>query len=162
VAVLDIDMPRLNGLEAAEKILHLYPQLPVVLLTMHKDRAPFMRALEIGVLGYVLKENAVTDVIHAIRSVRVGNPFISPDMSAFLLRKTTKPQPRSPRDFLDQLTPAEVQIIRLVAQYKSSQEIADLLFISEKTVSNHRLNIAKKLNLTGKNALLRFAIENLG
>lgn len=162
VAVLDIDMPRLNGLEAADKILHLYPQLPVVLLTMHKDRAPFMRALEIGVLGYVLKENAVTDVIHAIHSVRGGNPFISPEMSAFLLRKTAKPQPRPPRDFLDGLTPAEVQIIRLVAQYKSSQEIADLLFISEKTVSNHRLNITRKLNLTGKNALLRFAIENLG
>jgi two-component system, NarL family, response regulator DegU len=162
VAILDIDMPRLNGLEAAEKMLQYQPQLPIILLTMHKERAPFMKALEIGLAGYVLKENAVTDLVHAIRAVAQGSHYISPDMSAFLLKKPagTLGRPRL-TDELQLLTPAEKQILKLVAAYKSSREIAEELFISEKTVSNHRMNIARKLNLTGKNSLLRFAIERV-
>ncbi|WP_347159487.1 response regulator transcription factor [Pontibacter chitinilyticus] len=159
VAVLDIDMPHLNGLEAAEKILQLFPEQPVILLTMHKEKAPLMKALELGIMGYVLKENAVTDIMHAIRSVAAGNPYISPEMSAFLLRKPQPALKQRNQEAAQLLTPAEKQIVRLVAQYKSSKEIADELFISEKTVFNHRMNIAKKLNLTGKNSLLRFALE---
>jgi DNA-binding NarL/FixJ family response regulator len=159
VAVLDIDMPRLNGLETAQKMLQLQPQLPIMLLTMHKERAPFMKALEIGLAGYVLKENAVTDVVNAIHTVVQGGNYISPDMLTYLLRKPTKP---TLTDELHLLTPAEKQILQMVAAYKSSKEIADELFISEKTVFNHRMNISKKLNLTGKNSLLRFAIEHLG
>lgn len=160
VVVLDIDMPRMNGLEAAEKILDLQPGLPVILLTMHKEKAPLIKALELGVCGYVLKENAVTDIMHAIRMVADGNPYISPEMSAFLLRKPQNVQKQKTREVLEVLTPAERQITQLVAQYKTSKEIADELFISEKTVFNHRMNIAKKLNLTGKNSLLRFALEH--
>jgi two-component system response regulator DegU len=155
--VLDIDMPRLNGLEAAEKMLELRPQLPIMLLTMHKERAPFMKALEIGLAGYVLKENAVTDVVHAIYAVVQGGNYISPDLSAFLLRKPVK---TALANEVALLTPSERQILQLVAAYKSSKEIAEELFISEKTVFNHRMNISKKLNLTGKNSLLRFAIEH--
>jgi DNA-binding NarL/FixJ family response regulator len=157
VAVLDIDMPRLNGLEAAEKMLELRPQLPIMLLTMHKERAPFMKALEIGLAGYVLKENAVTDVVHAIYAVVQGGNYISPDLSAFLLRKSVK---TALANEVALLTPSERQILKLVAAYKSSKEIAEELCISEKTVFNHRMNISKKLNLTGKNSLLRFAIEH--
>ncbi|MGV3502884.1 MAG: response regulator transcription factor [Adhaeribacter sp.] len=160
VVVLDIDMPRLNGLEAAEKMLALQPQLPILLLTMHKERAPFMKALEIGVCGYVLKENAVTDVVNAIHAVVQGGNYLSPDMSAFLLRKPVKPARPALADAVATLTPAERQILQMVAAYKSSREIAEELFISEKTVFNHRMNISRKLNLTGKNSLLRFAIEH--
>ena len=160
VVVLDIDMPRLNGLEAAEKMLALRPQLPILLLTMHKERAPFMKALEIGVCGYVLKENAVTDVVNGIHAVVQGSNYISPDMSAFLLRKPAKAARPGLADAMATLTPAERQILQLVAGYKSSKEIAGELFISEKTVFNHRMNISRKLNLTGKNSLLRFAIEH--
>lgn len=160
VVVLDIDMPRLNGLEAAEKMLALQPQLPILLLTMHKERAPFMKALEIGVCGYVLKENAVTDVVNAIHAVVQGGNYISPDMSAFLLRKPVKAARPALADAVATLTPAERQILQMVAAYKSSKEIAEELFISEKTVFNHRMNISRKLNLTGKNSLLRFAIEH--
>jgi DNA-binding NarL/FixJ family response regulator len=162
VAVLDIDMPRLNGLEAAEQMLALRPQLPIMLLTMHKERAPLMKALEIGLAGYVLKENAVTDVVNAIYAVVQGGNYISPDMSAFLLRKTAKPVQTAYAREVTLLTPAERQILQMVAAYKSSKEIAGELFISEKTVFNHRMNISKKLNLTGKNSLLRFAIEHQG
>lgn len=160
VAVLDIDMPRMNGLEAAEKMLQLKPQLPILLLTMHKERAPFLKALEIGIAGYVLKENAVTDVVNAIYAVVQGGNYISPDMSAYLLRKPTKTSDSVVEDRLNLLTTSERQILQMISMYKSSREIADELFISEKTVSNHRMNISKKLNLTGKNSLLRYAIEH--
>ncbi|PSR53431.1 DNA-binding response regulator [Adhaeribacter arboris] len=160
VVVLDIDMPRMNGLEAAEKMLEQNPKLPIILLTMHKEKAPLLKALELGICGYVLKENAVTDIMHAIRMVAEGNPYISPEMSAFLLRKPQTVQKQKTQEAMELLTPAERQITQLIAQYKTSKEIADELFISEKTVFNHRMNISKKLNLTGKNSLLRFALEH--
>ncbi|MEO6285651.1 MAG: response regulator transcription factor [Dyadobacter sp.] len=161
VVILDIDMPKMSGLEAAEKILQIKPDFPVVMLTMHKEKAPFMKSLEIGVLGYVLKENAVSDIIHAIYKVMDGDSYLSPEISSYLLNKATANHKHVSTDLLGQLTPAETQIIKMVAEYKSSKEIADELFISEKTVFNHRTNIAKKLNLTGKNSLLRFALGNV-
>jgi DNA-binding NarL/FixJ family response regulator len=164
VVVLDIDMPRLNGLEAARQLLQGQPDLPVVLLTMHKERDPFMRALEIGISGYVLKENAVSDIVYAIRMVQSGQHYLSPEMSSYLLKRSARTAPAAaPRlaDPLAVLSPAERRVLELVAQYKSSREIADELFISEKTVFNHRANMAIKLQLSGKNSLLRFAIEHL-
>ena len=163
LVILDVDMPKMNGLEAAEKIQELIPDLPIILLTMHKEKAPFLKALEIGILGYVLKENAVTDIIHAIEAVMDSHPYISPEMSAYLLKKNTKSKTvKTDEDLLSLLTPSETRIVQLISLYKTSKEIADELFISEKTVFNHRMNIAKKLNLTGKNSLLRFAIEHFG
>jgi DNA-binding NarL/FixJ family response regulator len=160
VAVLDLDMPRLTGLEVAEQILQTTPHLSVILLTMHKEEAYFIRALEVGIMGYVLKENAVMDVIQAIHKVAEGNAYISPEMSAYLLKKKVKTvQKREPTN-VQLLTPAERQILKLIAEFKSSKEMADILFISERTVNNHRMNIARKLNLSGKNSLLRFAMEN--
>jgi two-component system, NarL family, response regulator DegU len=162
VVILDIDMPRLNGLDAAEQMLKLKPDLPIIILTMHKEKAPFMRSLEIGVQGYVLKENAVSDVVNAIYKVHEGNSYLSPEMSSYLFRRSSASPKQSKVDVLSLLTPTEKQILKMVAEYKSSKEIADELFISEKTVFNHRMNISKKLNLTGKNSLLRFAVEHIG
>lgn len=158
VTILDIDMPEMNGLMAAEALIKSVPDSNVILLTMHKAKDTFLRALDVGVAGYVLKENAVVDIIHAIEAVTSGNSYISPEMSAFLLtQRRTKPNPSTA--LLDTLTPSELKILNMVGSYKSTKTIADELFISEKTVSNHRMNILKKLNLTGKNSLLRFAIE---
>ncbi|MGG7662321.1 response regulator transcription factor [Dyadobacter sp. BHUBP1] len=159
VVVLDIDMPRMNGLEAAERMLQIHPALPIIFLTMHKEKAPFLKALEIGALGYVLKENAVSDIVHAIYKANDGDLYLSPEISAYLLKKTSALQRQSKNDLKALLTPSETHIMKLISEYKSSKEIAEELFISEKTVSNHRMNIAKKLNLTGKNSLLRFALE---
>lgn len=161
VAILDIDMPELNGLQVAEEALLLKPELPIVLLTMHKVKDAFMKALEIGVMGYVLKENAVVDIIHAIQAASGGNAYISPEMSSYLLRQKHK-APSGAAEMLATLTPSEYRIIHLVAAYKTSKEIAEELCISEKTVSNHRMNITRKLSLSGKNSLLRFAIEATG
>jgi len=160
VIVLDIDMPKMNGLEAAEKILEQKEDQPIIVLTMHKDKALFMKSLEIGVLGYLLKENAVLDVIAAIYNVFDGNSYISPELSVHLLKKNKSVRREKNGNLLELLTPSEKKILKMIAEYKTSKEIADELFISEKTVFNHRMNISKKLNLTGKNSLLRFAIEN--
>ncbi|MCF0062809.1 response regulator transcription factor [Dyadobacter chenwenxiniae] len=161
VVVLDINMPVMSGLEAAEQLLQIKPDLPVIILTMHKEKAPFMKSLEIGVMGYVLKENAVSDIVHAIYKVMDGNSYLSPEISSYLLKRNAfKTKQENEPDLLGLLTPAENQIIRMIAAYKSSREIADELFISEKTVFNHRMNISKKLNITGKNSLLRFALDH--
>jgi DNA-binding NarL/FixJ family response regulator len=158
VTILDIDMPEMNGLLAAEELIKIFPDANVILLTMHKAKDTFLRALEIGVAGYVLKENAVMDIIHAIEAVLAGNSYISPEMSSFLLAQRRGNHKPTPNDLLNSLTPSEMKILKMVGSYKSTKDIAEELFISEKTVSNHRMNILKKLNLTGKNSLLRFAI----
>lgn len=161
VTILDIDMPEMNGLVAAEELIKLLPEANVILLTMHKAKDTFLRALDVGVAGYVLKENAVVDIIQAIEAVMTGNSYISPEMSSFLLsqRRAANNNPTA-NELLHTLTPSEMKILKLVGSYKSTKAIADELFISEKTVSNHRMNILKKLNLNGKNSLLRFAIEH--
>lgn len=157
IAILDIDMPGANGLQAAEKILEILPDTAIIILTMHKAKDAFLKALETGVMGYVLKENAVVDILHAIAAVLKNQSYISPEMSSFLLRHKNRLQD-SPDALMDSLTASEKKILTMIAQYKSSREIADTLYISEKTVSNHRMNMSRKLNLTGKNSLLRFAI----
>ncbi|HEX2958077.1 MAG TPA: response regulator transcription factor [Chitinispirillaceae bacterium] len=158
VVILDIDMPRMNGLEAAGAILRIRGDVPIIILTMHKDKALFLKALEIGIQGYLLKENAVVDVISAIYKVAEGNTYLSPELSIHLFKRN-KPATEN-ENLISTLTQAEKKILNLVAEYKSSKEIAALLFISEKTVFNHRMNICKKLNLTGKNSLLRYALEH--
>src|SRR5512145_4334 len=160
VVILDIDMPRMNGLEAAGAILKIRGDVPIIILTMHKDKALFLKALEIGIQGYLIKENAVADVINAIYKVAEGSTYLSPELSIHLFKRN-KPSSNDTIDYMGLLTQAEKKILNLVAEYKSSKEIAAELFISEKTVFNHRMNICKKLNLNGKNSLLRFAIENM-
>lgn len=160
VAVLDIDMPKMNGLQVAAEGVVARPELAVIMLTMHQAKDALLKALEIGVLGYVLKENTVLDIVHAIQEVLKGQSYISPEMSGFLMKQDAKSGKDMPVRLAELLTPAELKITTMVGAYKSTREIAEELFISEKTVSNHRMNIAKKLNLTGKNGLLRFAIEN--
>jgi two-component system, NarL family, response regulator DegU len=160
IVILDIDMPKMNGLEAAAGILKINDNIPIIILTMHKDKALFLKALEIGIQGYLLKENAVVDIINAIYRVAEGNTYLSPELSIHLFKRN-KTTENNEDGNLNLLTPSELKILKLVADYKSSKEIADELFISEKTVFNHRMNISKKLNLTGKNSLLRFALEKL-
>ncbi|MFT3793374.1 response regulator [Flavobacterium sp.] len=160
IAILDIDMPGANGLQVAEQILAKKPGVAIILLTMHKAKDTFLKALEIGISGYVLKENAVMDIINAIAAVNKFQSYISPEMSSFLLKNQNRNR-NTAASQLESLTPSERKIMEKIAQYKSTKEIAEDLFVSEKTVSNHRMNIAKKLELSGKNSLLRFAIEHL-
>lgn len=161
VALLDVDMPGKDGFAVLRALRERGLTTPVVLLTMHGRDDLLREAFALGVRGYVVKDGLEPDVVHAIRAVHQGQPFISSTLSASLLTGATGPgtpvsQPSLPRE-LERLTPAEMRVLRLIAEFKSSKEIADALGISYRTVENHRTNIATKLNLEGSRALSRFA-----
>lgn len=155
VVVLDSDMPKIDGLTVARMIQEKnLPTLPVF-LTMHKDEAIFNAAIDADVKGFVIKDSAATDIITCIKEVAKGKRFFSYVLSEFLLnRRNGQSSP------LELLTVSERRVLRLLANGKTSKEIAEELFISPRTVDHHRANISVKLNLKGKNALLTFALNN--
>jgi DNA-binding NarL/FixJ family response regulator len=161
VIVLDMDMPGMNGLEAARAILSELPAARIVFLTLHKDEGIFDEAMSIGAMGYMLKENAITDILSCIEAVMNGRRFVSPLLTDALLERTARAdafhreQPR-----LASLTASERRILRLIAGNKTSKEIAAELNISPRTVENHRANICIKLNLRGVHSLVKFAFDN--
>ena len=155
IVVLDADMPKVDGLTVARTIqAKNLPTLPIF-LTMHKDEAIFNAAIDADVKGFVIKDGAATDIVNCIKEVAKGKRFFSHVLSEFLLNRRNKNE--SP---LETLTVSERRILRLIADGKSTREIADQLFISPRTVDHHRANILAKLDLTGKNALLTFALTN--
>lgn len=161
VVVLDINLPGLSGLDVASKLHARREEVRVVVLTMYKDESMFNRAMNVGVLGYVLKENAVTDILNCLSSVARGEAYLSPQISGYLLRRRNREEAlRKQEPGVDLLTPAELRILRQIALNKTSKEIAAELFISPRTVEAHRANICGKLKLRGANRLLQFAIEH--
>lgn len=160
IVVADIDMPKLNGLGLAEKLRTLVPSVGVIILTSYKEESLFNRALDLGVKGYVLKENAITDVVRALHSVADGQTFLSPSISSFLVNRIRRSEAlHAENPTIDQLTPTELRVVRLIAENKTSREIGKKLFISPRTVDTHRNNICTKLNLSGQRGLLVFALE---
>ncbi len=161
VAILDVDMPGMSGLEAARSLAKLEHPTRIILLNMHSNEALFNEAVDIGVLGYVLKENAVDDVVNAIRAVASGQSFISPSVSHFLIQRSqNKYELRRQNPGLDQLTPAEKRILKQIAEDRTSKEIAEELGISVRTVESHRQNMSTKLGLSGSHSLLKFAFHH--
>jgi DNA-binding NarL/FixJ family response regulator len=161
VAVLDMDMPKMNGLEVARKAQTARLSTYLIVLTMHKEEDLFNEAMNLGVQGYVLKENAASDIVAAIGTVARGGHFISPSISGFLIQRSDRVKAlEKAMPGLDSLTPTERKVLKLVGTNKTSKEIAEELSMSHKTVENHRTNIAHKLNVHGSHALLKFAIEN--
>lgn len=161
VAVLDINLPKLTGLEVAQKIQRARLPTRVIILTMLKEEDLIHRALDAGVNGFVLKDNAVTDIVNAILTAAEGGHYLSPAVSGFLVRRRNQAERLAARQpgLLD-LTKAERRILKLVAEKKTSREIAAELFISPRTVEAHRANISTKLNLRGNHSLLQFALEH--
>lgn len=161
VAVLDVDMPGLDGFEVVRALRQEKLLVEVVFLTMHKDEDIFNEAMNIEVRGYVVKDSAVTDIVASIRAVHAGQPFISPALSAFLLNRMQRAaRLLQEKPGLNQLTPTERRILRLLAENKTSREIASEMYVSHRTIENHRANICQKLGLHGTNALFKFAIEH--
>lgn len=159
IALLDIDMPKLTGLEVLKKVSGT--PVKIIFLTMYSEEDIFDEAMGLGIKGYVLKDSAVNDILECIFSVSEDNYFISPSMSNLLLRRRKKMTDlRKSNPMLDNLTPTEKKILRFISQNKTSKEIADVLFLSHRTVENHRTNISNKLNLKGSHSLIKFAIEN--
>ncbi len=161
VAILDIDMQGMDGFAVARELRARKSAAAIVFLTMHKDEEMFNEALNLGARGYVLKESTVTDIVACIKAAAAGQHFISPALSTFLLHRTARAQKlREDKPRFATLTPTERRILRLLSENRTSREIADLLFVSVRTIENHRANICTKLDLRGSNALLKFAIEH--
>ena len=161
VAVLDFEMPGLNGLEIAVQLASAGIETAIILLTMHRDKKIFYKALDSGIMGYVLKDDAVMDIIKAIDSVMAGKHFISDALSEILIEKAKNLTENSNViNLVEELTSTEKNILTLVAELKSNQEIAETLYISKRTVENHKVNISSKLGLKSSRHLLKFALQN--
>ena len=160
VAVLDITMPNLNGIEAARQITEKQPAVAVVVLSMHADESYVLRALKAGARGYLLKESPEADFISAIQSVSEGKAFFSPAVSRLLVEDYVRQmQDRQIEDSYELLTPREREILQLIAEGKSNKDIANLLNLSVYTVETHRGNILEKLNLHSVPELILYAVR---
>ena len=160
VAVLDIDMPHLSGLDVCERVLSPDAEIGIVILTMYDDEALFERALQMGVKGYVLKDSAAEDIVQGIELVARNGYFISPSLSGHVMRDSPMRGNKDDRLGLLQLTPAERRILGMISTEMTSAEIAEQLHISPRTVEHHRSNIISKLGLSGQYALVRFALQH--
>ena len=161
IAVIDIDMPRLNGLETIRALRQQAFAIKTIILTMYKEEDMFNAAMDLGAKAYVLKENAANDIMAALEKVARGEAFVSPLMLEAGQRRServrelllSKPQ-------IESLTPSERRILKLVGEDYTSKEIAGLLNLSVRTVENHRQHICDKLKLHGTHSLLKFAFDN--
>lgn len=161
IAVLDIDMPEMDGFAAAREINRRGLSVEIVFLTMHSEPKIFYAAMDLGVKGYVLKDSAVQDIAASIKAVAAGTSYISPTLSGLLFnRRRREAELEKSVPGLPLLTPAELKVIKLIADGKSSTEIAESLFISRRTVEAHRAHISRKLQLQGNLSLVRFALEH--
>lgn len=160
MAILDISMPNLRGIEAAQEIRRCFPAVAILFLSMHKSREYLQKALAAGAKGYVLKEDSGSELIHAIETIRSGGSYLSP-----MLMEELSEDPigicSGLRQFPeDPLTTRERQILQLIADGKTSREIAQLLFISIHTVHSHRKNIKRKLAIRQNADLVRYALKH--
>ena len=160
VAVLDLDMPEIDGFGVARELQRSNLTVRVIILTMHRDETHFNQAIDLGVRGYVLKDGAASEIVGCIKAVAVGKDYFSPSMSSYLLNRSRRSSSLGMRAGISDLTPAERRILFLLSELKTSKEIAAELGVSPRTIENHRANICQKLDLQGSHALVKFAIKN--
>lgn len=157
LAVLDVTMPRLTGIQAVQELARRKPELKTLILSMHDNEQYFFEALKAGAAGYVLKSSADRDLVEACRAAMRGEPFLYPGAVTALIRDFLA---REDTDGdLEPLTPRELEILKLIAEAHSTREIADILVISPKTVERHRANIFGKLGMRDRVELTRYAIR---
>jgi DNA-binding NarL/FixJ family response regulator len=155
VAVLDVSMPRMTGLQAAHEIRAHVPGTRVVLLSMHDEERYFLDGLAAGAAGYVLKHAADTDLIGAVRTVAGGRTFLSSEAQRALMDEWLE----GGRVADDPLTPRELEVVKLIAEAYTNRQIAETLKLSEKTVESHRANVFSKLGMRDRVELVRYAIR---
>jgi two-component system response regulator NreC len=160
VAILDIGMPGLNGIEATRQIVAQEPATQVVILSMHADEGYVLRALKAGAKAYIVKNSAEADLIRAVRAVAEGKSFFSPVISKMLLEDYVRQvREKEVEDSYDLLTPREREVLQLVAEGRSNKDVANVLNLSLHTVETHRGNILEKLGLHGIPELILYAVR---
>jgi DNA-binding NarL/FixJ family response regulator len=159
LAILDVSMPRKTGLQAAREITQRKPDVRVLMLSMHENEEYFFEALATGASGYVLKTAVDRDLVEACRAAMRGEPFLYPGAVRALIREHLERARRGEAGRADPLTPREQEIVKLIAEAHNNDQIAELLFISKKTVERHRANILEKLGMRDRVELTRYAIR---
>jgi DNA-binding NarL/FixJ family response regulator len=164
VAVLDLTMPLRDGFGVARAARDERLEVAIVFLTMHKDEHYLHASLDLGVRGYVLKDSAIAEITDCIKAVAAGQDYISPALSGFLINRINRDRRATTlaaqKPALEQLTPTERRVLKLIAEGRTSREIAGELNIGARTVDHHRNNIAAKLELRGSHALVKFAVKH--
>jgi DNA-binding NarL/FixJ family response regulator len=156
LAILDVKMPKLTGLQATREIRTQAPEVSVLILSMYDDERYLFEALKAGASGYVLKAQADSDLLEAVRAVQRGEPFLTPKAQQALIKDVLGGQASAPAD---ELTPREQEVVKLVAEAHTNREIAEILHLAEKTVENHRSNAMRKLGMRDRVELVRYAIR---
>jgi DNA-binding NarL/FixJ family response regulator len=159
LAVLDVSMPRMGGLAVARELAKQRPELRVLMLSVHDNEQYFFEALKAGASGYVLKSAANRDLIEACRAAMRGQPFIYPAAASALVRDYLERAAAGEEEPKDPLTPRELDVVKLIAEGQTSEEIPEALVISHKTVDRHRANILEKLGMRNRVDLTRYAIR---
>ena len=160
VVVMDIAMPRLNGIDATGQIVRQHPQVGVIMLSMYSDEEYLVRTLTAGAKGYLLKDSAETDLVRAVHSVSDGKPFFSPAIAKTLLEDYVRRlQQRGLADSYDLLSDREKEVLQLLAEGKTNKEVATLLNLSTHTVETHRTHIMQKLSLHNTAEIVLYAVR---
>jgi two-component system, NarL family, response regulator NreC len=160
VAIVDIAMPLLNGIEATAQMVKRNPRIGVIILSMHSDEDYLLSALNAGAKGYLLKESADADVVRAIQAVTRGTPFFSPEIAKTMLEDYMRfLQQRNLQDSYDLLTEREKEVLQLLAEGKANKEVATILDVSVYTVETHRLHLMQKLNLHNTAEIVLYAVR---
>lgn len=160
IAVIDISLPKLNGIDLAARLHQELPETKVIILTMHKSEEFVARALQAGVMGYVLKDNALEELMLAIETVDQGDVFLSPSVTQLVVKGYLKGVPGGGYAKTDPISTREREVLQLLAEGKSNREISDLLSLSVKTVETHRANIMRKLGFKNIIDLVLYAVRN--
>lgn len=159
VIMMDIDMPIMNGMDAARNILQKNPETGIVFLSMHEEAAVIRKVMELGAKGYLLKTTDRDELLEAVRKVAGGGRFFSAEATLNLANNTGSSPENKDTELLAQLTEREMEILRLIAEGYSNKEIGDKLFISHRTVDTHRTNLARKIDAKNIAGLIRFAVR---
>jgi DNA-binding NarL/FixJ family response regulator len=159
MAIVDLSLPGANGIELIKNIRAEFPSLPILVLSMHDESLYALRALRAGADGYVMKHEAMANVIQAIREVFNGRPYLSPAMAAQVITKFAHRQAEGETDAVERLSDRELEILELIGKGNEVRQIAKLLHLSPKTVETHRAHIKDKLDLKNSREVARFALQ---
>jgi DNA-binding NarL/FixJ family response regulator len=159
LAIVDLSLPGANGIELIKNVRAEFPKLPILVLSMHDESLYAVRALRAGADGYVMKHEAMANVIHAVREIFNGHPYLSPTMAAQVITKFTHRKAEGETDAVERLSDRELEILELIGKGKEVRQIAKQLHLSPKTVETHRAHIKDKLDLKNSREVARFAIQ---